>query len=85
MTKEELQKEYGSENVFDNQYEMGKFIQEYGIRHKFKNIETKYPTDVVKKDTEIFYDVAERALVKNVAFFNDDCYIIEDFEDIKIM
>lgn len=85
MTKEELKKEYGENNVFDNQFEMGKFIQEYGIRNKFNNIELKYPTTAVKRDSEIFYDIAERALVKNVAFFNDNCYIIEDFADIKVI
>ena len=83
MTKEDLQKEYGTENVFDNQFEMGKYIQEYGIRNKFDNINLKYPTLKVKKDPEIFYDIAESALVKNVAFFNDGCYIVEDFSDIK--
>ena len=85
MTKEELQKEYGENNVFDNQFEMGQYIQEYGIRNKFDNINLKFPTIKVKKDPEVFYDVAERALEKNVAFFNDGYYIVEDFADIACM
>ena len=38
MTLEELKEEYGEKNVFHNQFELGKFVQEYGIRKKIKFI-----------------------------------------------
>ena len=81
MTKEELRNEYPDGEVFDNQFELGKFIQGYGVRHKIEHLTRRWPNAKVK-DTEIYYDVAELALEKGVAFFNDGYYIIEDFAEI---
>ena len=83
MTKEELIAEYGEHNVFNNQFEMAKFIQEYGIRHHFKKFETRYPNELFKKDPENYYDLAEDLLKKGLAFFNDGYYIVEDLEDVE--
>lgn len=83
MTLDELKKEYGEENVFENQFEMGKCVQEYGIRNKIKYIEERYPNEKVKKDSELFYNLAEALLSKNIAFYNDGFYVVEDFEELK--
>lgn len=83
MTLEELKQEYGDKNVFPNQFEMGKFVQEYGIRNKIKFISERFPNELVLKDNDVFYDIAECLLSKCIAFFNDGYYIIEDFEDLK--
>ncbi len=83
MTLEELKEEYGEKNVFHNQFELGKFVQEYGIRKKIKFISERYPNELIAKDNEVLYDLAERLLNKGFAFFNDGYYIIEDLEDLK--
>lgn len=83
MTLEELKEEYGEKNVFHNQFELGKFVQEYGIRKKIKFISERYPNELIAKDNEVLYDLAERLLNKGSAFFNDGYYIIEDLEDLK--
>lgn len=83
MTLEELKEEYGEKNVFHNQFELGKFVQEYGIRKKIKFISERYPNELIAKDNEALYDLAERLLNKGFAFFNDGYYIIEDLEDLK--
>ena len=83
MTLEELKQEYGEKNVFPNQFELGKFVQEYGIRNKIKFISERYPNELIAKDNEVLYDLAERLLSKGIAFFNDGYYIIEDLEDLK--
>lgn len=83
MTLEELKEEYGEKNVFLNQFELGKFVQEYGIRKKIKFISERYPNELIAKDNEVLYDLAERLLNKSFAFFNDGYYIIEDLEDLK--
>lgn len=83
MTLEELKQEYGEKNVFPNQFELGKFVQEYGIRNKIKFISERYPNELIAKDNEVLYDLAERLLSKGFAFFNDGYYIIEDLDDLK--
>ena len=83
MTLNELKQEYGDANVFPNQLEMGKFVQEYGIKNKIKLISERYPNELIAKDNEVLYDIAERLLSKGFAFFNDGYYIIEDLEDLK--
>ena len=83
MTLEELKQEYGEKNVFHNQFELGKFVQEYGIGNKIKFISERYPNELIAKDNEVLYDLAERLLSKGFAFFNDGYYIIEDLEDLK--
>ena len=83
MTLEELKQEYGEKNVFPNQFELGKSVQEYGIRNKIKFISERYPNELIAKDNEAQYDLAERLLSKGFAFFNDGYYIIEDLEDLK--
>lgn len=83
MTLEELKQEYGEKNVFPNQFELGRFVQEYGIRNKIKFISERYPNELIAKDNEVLYDLAERLLSKGIAFFNDGYYIIEDLEDLK--
>ena len=83
MTLEELKEEYGERNVFHNQFELGKFVQEYGIRKKIKFISERYPNELIAKDNEVLYDLAEYLLNKGFAFFNDGYYIIEDLEDLK--
>lgn len=83
MTLEELKEEYGEKNVFHNQFELGKFVQEYSIRKKIKFISERYPNELIAKDNEVLYDLAERLLNKGFAFFNDGYYIIEDLEDLK--
>ncbi len=83
MTLEELKEEYGEKNVFHNQFELGKFVQEYGIRKKIKFISERYSNELIAKDNEVLYDLAERLLNKGFAFFNDGYYIIEDLEDLK--
>lgn len=83
MTLEELKQEYGEKNVFPNQFELGKFVQEYGIRNKIKFISERYPNELIAKDNEVLYDLAEHLLSKGFAFFNDGYYIIEDLEDLK--
>lgn len=82
MTLDELKKEYGETNVFENQYGMAQFAHEYAERHNYNNMELKFPLAKMKKDPESFYDLAERLLVKNIAFFNDGYYIIEDLADL---
>lgn len=81
MTAEELRNEYPDGEVFPNQFELGKFVQEYGVRKKITAITSKWPGKV--KDTEEYYDIAELCLSKGVAFFNDDNYIIEDLLDLE--
>lgn len=83
MTLSELKKEYGEKNVFPSQFELGKFVQEYGIRNKIKFISERYPNELITKDNEVLYDLAEHLLSKGFAFFNDGYYIIEDLEDLK--
>lgn len=83
MTLEELKKEYGENNVFPNQFEMGKFVQEYGIRNKIKFIQERYPNELITKDSDVLYDLSEKLLSKGFAFFNDDYYIIEDLADLE--
>lgn len=83
MTLEELKQEYGEKNVFPNQFELGKFVQEHGVRNKIKFISERYPNELIAKDNEVLYDLAERLLSKGIAFFNDGYYIIEDLEDLK--
>lgn len=83
MTLEELKQEYGEKNVFPNQFELGRFVQEYGIRNKIKFISERYPNELITKDNEVLYDIAEHLLSKGLAFFNDGYYIIEDLEDLK--
>ena len=82
MNKEELRNEYPDGEVFDNQFELGKFLHEYGIRHKVEHLTSRWPTAKIK-DTEDYYDIAELALSKGVAFFNDGYYIIEDLIEIE--
>lgn len=83
MTLIELKKEYGEHNVFSNQFELGNFVQEYGIRNKIKFICDRYPNERVARDNDILYDLAEYLLSENIAFFNDDYYIIEDLADLE--
>ena len=83
MTLEELKQEYGEKNVFPNQFELAKFVQEYGIRNKIKFISERYTNELIAKDNEVLYDLAEHLLSKGFAFFNDGYYIIEDLEDLK--
>lgn len=83
MTLEELKKEYGNENVFANQYALGRFVQEYGIRNKVKCICEKYSNEKIKRDPELYYDLAEDLLSQGLAFYNDGYYIVEDFDEIK--
>lgn len=83
MTKDELKAEYGENNVFDNQFEMAKFAQEFCIRNKVERICERFSNEKVKYNNDILYDLAELLLSKNLAFFNDGCYIIEDLEELK--
>lgn len=83
MTFDELKKEYGDNNVFKNQFEMSKAAQIYGVRNNIRFVCERYPDNHVKCDPEVLYDFAEKLLVKNIAFFNDGYYIIEDMEDLR--
>ena len=82
MTYEDLRNEYLDGELFKNQFELGKFLHEYGVRNKVEHLIQRWPGAKIK-DTEIYYDVAELALKKGVAFFNDGCYIIEDLAEIE--
>lgn len=79
MTKEELIKVYPNGKLFENQYEMGQFLQEYGVRNKVEHLTRRW-SEI--KDNDNFYDISELALSKGVAFYNDGFYIVEDLSEI---
>lgn len=81
MTKEELKNLYPEGEVFPNQYELGMFICKYGNAHDIKGISNnwKYPP----ADTDVYYDIAEIALQKSMAFSNDNFWILEDLDYLK--